>query len=282
MSNFLKDFVRVTSGIPCPRCGAAKWCVIHTTGEWGVCQRVESDWRYGAAGWRYEIDDKLELPATEEREDSALHDFEALTADYSAVLSTGRRDQLARQWGVSDSALARLRVGWDFNRQCYSLPMRNGENGVIGIQFRSLAGRKWALSGSQLGLFVPVDRGVVRLLFIAEGASDCAALLSSGLEAVGRPNANCGSFFIREHLRFTPLEGLIIVADNDPHAQGIRGAKQLADEFLGAAVIRPVRHKDAREAIAAGGGATEISHAVAGGSNHFWERVTKWPKPNAA
>ncbi len=63
---------------------------------------------------------------------------------------------------------------------------------VVGIRMRSwLTDHKWSIKGSMASMFVPnglpakMDR-----LFIAEGASDAAAILSLGLDAVGRASAS--------------------------------------------------------------------------------------------
>ena len=69
--------------------------------------------------------------------------------------------------------------------------MYDAESRVIGIRRRFKDGSKKTLSGTHLGLFKANYSYNANLpLLITEGESDCAAALSLGFQAIGRPNSN--------------------------------------------------------------------------------------------
>lgn len=137
------------------------------------------------------------------------------------------------QLGVSESALARLECGWSDRHGAYTFPMRNGLGEIVGVSLRGRNGTKWAIPGSRLGFFIPSNLTGEGPLFLPEGASDTAAFLDLGFDAVGRPQALIRN---RDRLQWlidllrTPLHRnrpAVVVADNDRGA-GWAGAKQLA------------------------------------------------------
>ncbi len=62
---------------------------------------------------------------------------------------------LAENLDISLKSLRRLYVGYAGNQDAYSFPMLRQGNRLLGIRFRNMAGRKWAMRGSKQGLFIP-------------------------------------------------------------------------------------------------------------------------------
>jgi len=101
---------------------------------------------------------------------------------------------------------------------------------VIGIRFRSDAGKKWSARGGREGLFAPISLRGDGTLFLCEGPTDCAALLGLGLEAVGRPSCAGGVALLSDVVRSRLPERVVIVADRDE--AGRRGAACLAEALV--------------------------------------------------
>jgi phage/plasmid primase-like uncharacterized protein len=181
----------------------------------------------------------------------------ALTADRCRLdLKDGGRDHLARSLGVTADALRRLGVGWCASRCATTWPMRDASGKIIGLRLRDPnTGAKRSVQGSAAGLFFDAD-GIANIpsqsqVWIAEGASDTAALLSIGLDAVGIPSAKSGGdLLLALGHRIRPSEW-IIVADGD--GPGLESARLLRSELVIVAGVRiivpPSGIKDAREWI---------------------------------
>lgn len=143
-------------------------------------------------------------------------------------------------------------------RACWLIDERNELGEVIGTACRYADGKKDFIPGGRRGLIAdwPLDTYAGTSLdapvFVAEGASDTAALLGLGLDAVGIPMAGqCG-----EPLAVL-LADLHVVLVADADKAGENGARKIADALR--ACCRSVRiiqsphgAKDAREAVIAG------------------------------
>lgn len=153
--------------------------------------------------------------------------------------------------GLPVDPLDRLRVGWAPEHRATSWPMRDAIGSVIGVRLRCpTTARKWAVKGSMAGLIY--DPGLLsierpRRLWIVEGPTDTAAMLSIGLDVIGVPSAGGGADLLVELARrLLPIE-VIVVADSD--GPGMAGAERLADAVMIVARVRivsPVACKDAR------------------------------------
>ena len=173
---------------------------------------------------------------------------------FTRNLTDAGRDHLALLLGVSPDALRRLQVGWNPAQQVTSWPMRNDAGEIVGVRLRDPeTSRKWSVGGSDgHGVFYDPDQVLNApqgaRVWICEGASDTAALLTLGLMAIGCPSSGVGGGFIASigH-RIRPAEW-VIVADADP--KGIEGAKQLQSDLVAVAPVRiiypPTGCKDAR------------------------------------
>ncbi|WP_372721562.1 toprim domain-containing protein [Novipirellula sp.] len=175
--------------------------------------------------------------------------------------------RLADRLNLPAETLAQLRVGWYAEKNATTWPMVDAKGLVIGIRLRCLeTNRKWSVRGGRAGLFVPVglpkcpDR-----LFVCEGPTDTAAVLSMGLPVIGR--ASCTGSVVMECetvRRFKPCE-CVVIADRDD--AGRRGAESLAVGLLTCCrsvrvIVPPEPWGDVREWIARGGTATDITAAV--------------------
>jgi len=166
-------------------------------------------------------------------------------------------ETLAGSLGVNVTALTNLRAAWAPAHAAWAFPMRSGSGVVIGIRLRATDGRKWAVTGSRNGIFIPQDTIPQDTLYVCEGPTDTAAALSMGLYAVGRPSCNCGGPEIAEFCRASRIRRAVVISDND--TPGLRGADKIAGELgVNCCVICPPA-KDVREFYRAGGTGEELA-----------------------
>lgn len=173
----------------------------------------------------------------------AKHDWARFVRQYQRQCTLEVRNQLAKCLGVRRDALESLGVGWakPWGRWMYTFPEHDGLGRITGISTRGLDGKKLTLKGSERGLFLPRKwherPGPV---FIAEGASDVAALLSMDLAGIGRPFAGGGVNHLCQLLAAIPNDRTIIVlGESDAKPDGswpgrdgaIKVAKQLVDRL---------------------------------------------------
>ncbi len=159
--------------------------------------------RVGEAGWLHILDDHRSEPRTERW---LLHPTLRRTRDWSAYQDRVREcglDHLndrAMKLGVSRSALEQLGVGYDPVRRLWTFPERDAAGAIINILGRNDEGAKRRLGGSKNGLCYPKNwaDGSAPILLV-EGASDLAAVLTMGLNGVGRPS-NTGVALLAELL----------------------------------------------------------------------------------
>jgi hypothetical protein len=126
---------------------------------------------------------------------------------------------------------------------------------VIGVLRRFADGRKSYMPGGHRGLYLPSDLSLTDgLVYVPEGASDVAALLSHGVHAVGRPFCTGGI----QHL-CTLFAGkraqVMVVGENDQKEDGrwpgrdgaMMIAGKLAEHGIHAAwTLPPNEFKDVR------------------------------------
>lgn len=139
---------------------------------------------------------------------------------------------LARTLGLPVEALRRLGIGHTWG--AWTFPERNGEGDLVGVALRYPDGRKRCVAGSRRGLTIPagLTGRPEDVLYIAEGASDTAALISVGVEAIGRPAARSSpamDVWVKDYVRRTKRQKIVVVADRD--FAGQQGASRLAFEL---------------------------------------------------
>jgi hypothetical protein len=154
--------------------------------------------------------------------------------------------------------------------------MYNGSGDPVGIHLRRWSGYKFAVPGSRNGIFVPRALGTpVSRLFVTEGVSDTAALLSMGFaEAVGRPSCAGGRALLTQFVCRHQVREVVIVADSDE--AGIRGAGDLAPTLaVYVPTIRvikpPAGIKDVRLWLREGATADDVVQAI--------EATPRWQLP---
>lgn len=142
--------------------------------------------------------------------------------------------RLEEKLGLPVVVLQRLGVGWSEDQSAITWPMRNPEKQVLGIRLRCMkTGRKWSVRGGKEGLFIPAGlSSLMQRLFIAEGPTDTAALLSLGFSCIGRPSCSGAVDLTTQLVKQLSPKEVIIVADQDANRSGQRGAETLAKELV--------------------------------------------------
>lgn len=181
-------------------------------------------------------------------EQESTKDWDSLHNEYYLREFTEDKGKLlAEKWNVSPTIIWELGVGWDGH--AHTIPMENLDK-IVGIQRQFTNGYKCMVSGSNLGLIVPMTMYGGPVLFIPEGASDLACLLDMGYHGIARPNALVGKELVYDWLkRYNPVYDLIvIVSDNDE--AGHLGSTELADhldsERTRTKIVIPGSYKDIR------------------------------------
>jgi len=190
--------------------------------------------------------------------------FAELAGQYQAAAG-GKLEAHARRLGVTVDALRDLGCGIDIKDELV-FPMKDAEGRIVGLRVR-IASIRAIIDGKPLryrtaegghnGLFIPDNTGNpgTGTLFICEGCTDTAAMLSLGLAAIGRPSAGDGDRLVADYCRRNGIAEAVIVGDNDE--PGRIGAERLVESLAKAVpdvrVIYPVKsHKDIREELLSG------------------------------
>lgn len=145
-------------------------------------------------GWIHSLDGKqVTLPPRQELANALSP--EALLELHSrclrALWSPSRatlREVVSRIPGVTANSLELLQAGWYEPWGCLTFPMFNADRKVVGLRTRHRDGAKRAIPGSHQGVFLPPWHRTGPLL-IVEGPTDTAAVLTLGLDVMGRPSA---------------------------------------------------------------------------------------------
>lgn len=208
-----KLWPKVSKERPCPICERSDW-LCRFGDKAIVCMRVESQKPARDGGWYHFYDDKNPKPPIIPKRiqmPKVNLDFES---NHSCL---GRADWglLPSLLGVSDASIAALDARRYSNEKAWGVPMRDGDNKIIGIHLRCDDGSKKAIVGSRNGLFLAQGIEPQKIAFICEGASNTAALLTMGFYAIGRPSCNSGSDMLKVALNRLGVHRIVIVADND-------------------------------------------------------------------
>ncbi len=196
--------------------------------------------------------------------------FSILSQYYQQLLSPKLLGDLAIELGVSESSLVRLGTGITAFGAATTWPMRDYDGKVIGIHTRAQTGSgKRMMLGSKQGLFFdPAILGShsMECIFVCEGATDTAALLSIGIDAVGAPSCGqCGPMLLGFCRKLNPSV-IIFLADRDAHGAGSRGALKLQETLQSIApsvvIMPPEGIKDARAWIRHGADRATVEAVV--------------------
>lgn len=238
-------WIRVSKADLCRVCGKPDWCDYTPDGA-VCCMRIPSDRPLRNGGWLHNATARARpLPKPEPRP----------IVDFTHWWEIRRRGSnvrvLAERLGVDEIALDVLGAAWDVERNAWAFPMRDASRRMIGMRLRADDGRKWALRGSQQGLFIPDCPPAHSTTYLCEGPTDTAAALTLGLYAIGRPSCSGQEQMIAAALRQVARR-VVIVADNDAHGAGVQGAEKLQPCLgLPSCILIPPC-KDLREMVRAG------------------------------
>jgi phage/plasmid primase-like uncharacterized protein len=212
---------------------------------------------------RRPIERRLSIPDAERR---SVDRFAEMADRWFRAMRPAWLCRAADLLGLPADPLVRLRAGWAEPHRATSWPMRDAAGRVVGVRLRCPeTAKKWAVTGSRAGLFIPAGLACEgRRLFVAEGPTDTAALLSIDLPAVGVPSAGGAADLLARLVRDRAPSDLVVLADAD--GPGRDGAERLAEALL---PVRPVRvlspsdgAKDARAWVVQGVGRDEIERAA--------------------
>lgn len=146
----------------------------------------------------------------------------------------------------------------------WAFPMRDHQRRMIGIRLRDDNGKKFAVKGSKQGLFIPQSTPQPTM-FVTEGPTDCAAMLSMGLYAVGKPAAMANPDEIVKFISRWRVRRVVVIADND--RAGLSGAQKLVDVCPVPCCELVLPAKDAREFYRNGGTKEMIENLL---KNSVW------------
>jgi len=247
----------------CTVCDGPDWCTFGSVAM--LCQRVESAWPAKTSGWYHYYDGNGPRPVsipTKPRPAEQI-DCAAMFEEMVSMRSNHFKGLAihAKSIGLSMDSLESLRCVYSVKNQAFAFPMRDGDGSIIGIRLRNHDGKKWAVTGSRQGIFIPDEELKAPICFLPEGPTNTAALLTLGFFAIGRPNVLCGAEQIKVALKRLGIFRAVIVADNDElkgngKYPGIDGAHRLKKELAGISSciwIPPAPLKDVRDFLKAGG-----------------------------
>ena len=170
----------------------------------------------------------------------AKQDWAAMAKRYKGALPKAELLKLAKKLRVEPESLRLLDVGWRVQADGprFTFPEFNGLGQVIGISTRPVnGGKKKVVDGSKRGLYIPPGwqdrKGPI---YVVEGASDTATLVTLGLAGVGRPSATGGVDFLADLLADVPSKRpIVVVAEYDMKADGswpgLDGARRVAKQL---------------------------------------------------
>ncbi len=291
----------------CPICGHRGWCTISGDGTAVNCPRTPSaqpiyDKKTGEEiGYIHKLTGQNAPAVAPRRAPStpkivrSCSEWLNLSRRFKSAVVPDRLEAIAAYLTLSVNSLNRLDIGWataaDLQQLrtsgtgAWTFPMFDADGRVIGIRLREPPSvqkpRKYAVTGSANGLFIPLEFEWPNQIAICEGPTSTAALLDFGFHTIGRPSCNTGAEMLKQMLRARSRRDLIIFGDNDdakkrPNGSefypGQEGAFALAKELRPIArsvkVIIPPFYKDAR-AWKQAGATRAVVQAVINAANYF-------------
>lgn len=229
------DWKRVSRTQRCPICDGADNCSVSSDGGAVWCGRVEQGSQRQNAGGQFlhllgdgqQRRDERSYEHPSHRRQRRAAEKPMARPDFDHIARTAfcrpdavqRRQELAAVLGVSTTALEQLRVGpWGLKDGLHWLfPERDASGRIIGLNRRYRNGDKKTWPSSDRGLIYCDNwQAFEGPVYLVEGPSDTAAMLSLGLCVVGRPSNTGGVEHLVELL--TPLPSdreLIVLGEND-------------------------------------------------------------------
>ncbi|MCG3138439.1 MAG: hypothetical protein HJJLKODD_02304 [Phycisphaerae bacterium] len=259
----MSRWLKASNKHPCPICGKHDWCARCPDGAKWKCERsakAPDGWELlspsnsggifqplaAISGYRHSGGNNHTVAPAQ----PPTRDWKALVAKYSAAITPEQIVELGEQLGVNSDSLVTVSVGWasraelmgiraGFSDQndnypdgAYAFPERDGGGRIVGISLRAVDGRKGFPCGAKRGLIIPSNLDRSQTVLIVEGASDVAACITLGLQAVGRPSNSGGADFLAELLEDSDA---LVLGENDAKPDGSwpgrKGAKSVAQRL---------------------------------------------------
>lgn len=218
--------IRVSAKQPCPICGKPDWCLVAEDGTKVICQRIESPQRIGDAGWLHTPNEPVNYKTPFVAKNGPIRkEWTSIAARFAA------NPKPPLSLGLPDNALDRIPlIGWCPMEQCHTFPEVCDAGKIIGISRRFANGTKKSMFSSRRGLTLPTDwQEMPGTIFVVEGPTDAAAMIASGLCAIGRPSNSGGFRFLRALLERIPDRCIVVVGENDQKPNGLWPGKSGAD-----------------------------------------------------
>lgn len=278
MKTFQKtEWLKVSKEHPC-LCGKADWCCVTSDGALYRCMRLPSSmpckrgggWLHKASG---DQPRQLLPPPPKSTNPTKPIDCAAIIARWQALTPIRMIIEHAEALGVDPMALKLLGASWSDLHQAWGIPMKRADGKIVGIRLRAVSGRKWAVKGSNQGLFIPDKQLEGRELVITEGPTDAAASLTLGFPTIGRPSCLGCEEMIVEYVKLGKFSSVVIIADNDAHNAGLRGAEALQLKLPVRSAIFLTPCKDLRELVGLGGTKEMIESSL---RNVVWTQPPKY------
>ncbi len=246
-----KNWLPCKPSMPCPICGRKKYCCITLDGRFILCTKVDTGAvKSVSTGWLHRNTSGIR-PVLIEPKDKPTCTFRAeMITEHTSTREAVA--PLAEFLGVTPESL--LSLGCfrftDRREPVWGFPMRDHTGKIVGIKCRNLRKRKWCVSGSSLGLYLPKTVDLKKPLFVCEGESDTAAMLSAGFQAIGRPSASTGT---KDLIAYIGQKPVTILADNDASGLGLTESIRLwyCLNHKSCIVLNPA-YKDVREWFSSG------------------------------
>lgn len=245
----MSEMIRVTRVNKCPICDHDTWCLIGKSCV--ICMRTVSPkskvFKGGEVGYIHPHPDPSKRPIYEPKPHYKVPQVNVTKVlnEWCRLEPNHRLEQLATVLGVSNQSLRALQcTRAPYKGMVWGFPMKDGYGNRIGIRLRSIDGAKWAVKGSQAGIFIPDLRPQSRML-VVEGPTDTAAGVDLGFYTVGRPSCSGGVTHVVDHVKRARIKDVVIVADNDE--PGIKGAAELQRWLRVPSCVLLLPTKDLRE-----------------------------------
>lgn len=179
----------------------------------------------------------LEMPGQRQPSPEELERLAVEADRCAAALTPEALAELEARLQIPGEVLTRFGLGWrtgDVRSEwygsavgsCWTIPERDPQERVVGLQRRYRTGDKRQLPGGRRGLLLARGwREQPGPIYLPEGFTDTAALIAAGFCAVGRPSATGGLVDLIELLTPEHRE-IVVLGENDAHpAQGGRPAR---------------------------------------------------------
>lgn len=224
------NYNRCSKIMPCPVCERKKYCLISDDGDFVICTKMPTAKPYRTYnGWLHSLKDSSYIkPDKIYKTKDYVPNAKIIQEVYDRMdLLPSALTELAESFQVHPVALIDMGVGK--HGSSYGFPMRNAQRELTGIMKRNLAGKKWCIPHSRVGMYIPRSFNPKFETYIFDGASDTTVMAYRHYNALGRfSESSCVSMIV-DILKKCPIVN--VVPDNDVHGSGYRYALALAKKL---------------------------------------------------